>query len=340
MLGLSKQAYYKRSIQTVQDELETQIVLEMIKQVRYKMPRLGGRKLLYKLHDKLTKAGMEFGRDAFFNFLRLHRLLVKPRKRYCVTTLSSHWLHKYNNLVQGLEIIRINQVWACDITYIETGEGFLFLYLITDAYSKKIIGYNLSNNLKAESAVVALKMAMKQTKNHIGIIHHSDRGIQYCCHEYTSILKDHQMEISMTEPNSPTQNAIAERVNGILKTEWIYDRIFTTNNQAKKDISEIIYLYNNDRPHSSCSMLTPEKAHQTKEPLKKMWKNYYIKKEPDVGTCEALTVPDVARKNKKRLPENQATYSQHPSQTLIIPSAKKSQQVHRPLGQGKTNNYL
>jgi hypothetical protein len=321
LLGLSKQAYYKRNIQTVQEELETQIVLEMIKQIRYKMPRLGGRKLLFKLQDKFVHTGTEFGRDSFFNFLRLHGLLVKPRKRYCITTLSAHWLCKYDNLLPGLEIVRINQVWVCDITYIETGEGFLFLYLITDAYSKKIIGYNLSNDLKAISAVVALNMAIKQAHNCESIIHHSDRGIQYGCQEYTAILADKKIRTSMTEPNSPTQNAIAERVNGILKTEWIYETKYFTKKEAKSDIGRIISIYNNERPHSSCSMLTPSEAHQSKKPLRKMWKNYYKKKPGLVGTCEESAVLNVKNQNKKRLPKNRTTPIQHSSQPLIIPSS-------------------
>lgn len=290
MLGFSKQAYYKRNTQIVQEELEAQIVLEMIRQVRHKMPRLGGRKLLFILQDKLEQTGMEFGRDSFFNFLRLHGLLIKPRKRYCITTLSAHWLCKYDNLLPGLVIDRINQVWVCDITYIDTGEGFLYLYLITDAYSKKIIGYNLSNDLKAQSAVVALNRAIKQTHNCESIIHHSDRGIQYGCQEYTSILTEKKILSSMTEPSSPTQNAIAERVNGILKTEWIYETKYATKQEAKPGIDRIIKTYNEERPHSSCSMLTPAKAHQTKEPLKRMWKNYYKKKSDRVGTYEEYAV--------------------------------------------------
>jgi putative transposase len=293
LLGYSKQAYYKRNNENEQEQLEDQIILEMIRKERHNMPRIGGRKLLHKLQDKLHLSGIDIGRDAFFDFLRLHGLLVKTRKRYCVTTLSAHWQCKYDNLLPGLTIVRIDQVWVCDITYIETGEGFLYLYLITDAYSHKIIGYNLSNDLKAQSAVVALNMAISQAQNCQDIIHHSDRGIQYGCQEYTAILNDKKIRSSMTEPNSPTQNAIAERVNGILKTEWIYETKYATKEQANKDIGRIIRIYNNDRPHASVSMLTPAKAHITKEPLKKMWKNYYKKKPVNVGTLEASAVLNV-----------------------------------------------
>lgn len=304
------------------------------------MPRMGGRKLLHKIQEPLTTAGIAMGRDAFFDFLRIHRLLVKSRRRYCITTLSAHWLHKYDNLLPGFEITGINQVWVSDITYVETKKGFLYLYLITDAYSRKIIGYHLSENLKASSAVIALEMAIENTANCEYIIHHSDRGIQYCSAEYTAILIDKKMCISMTEPNSPTQNAIAERVNGILKTEWIYETSFATHKQAKKEIANIIHLYNHERPHSSCSMLTPAKAHQTKEPLKKLWKNYYHKKTVAVGTYQASAVLDVTDANEKRLPQNQATFEQLPSQPLIIPFTEKSPQSCGPLHQGTTNNIL
>lgn len=298
------------------------------------MPRLGARKLLHKLQPQLTLAGMEIGRDAFFDFLRLHGLLIKTRKRYCVTTFSAHWLHKYDNLLPGFEINAINQVWVSDITYVETDEGFLYLYLITDAYSRKIIGYTLSDNLKAASAVVALKMAIRHSGNCESIIHHSDRGIQYCSEEYTGILKRERMQISMSEPKSPTQNAIAERVNGILKTEWIYQTNYATHKQAKTAIAQVVNLYNHERPHSSCSMLTPAKAHEATEPLKKLWKNYYPKREPALGTYQAWAVLDVTTINEKRLPENQTTFMQLPSQPLTIPSTDKSPQVCGPLHQG------
>jgi len=339
LLGFTKQAYYKRFIPAENEQLETQMILEMIKKVRYKMPRLGTRKLLYKIQPELNALNLDMGRDAFFDFLRLHGMLIKSRRRNCKTTFSTHWLKKYDNLLPGLIINRINQVWVSDITYVETEEGFMYLYLITDAYSKKIIGYSLSTDLKASSAIVALKMAIHRTGNCQNIIHHSDRGIQYCAFEYISLLKDQQMRISMSEPNSPTQNAIAERVNGILKTEWIYYTTYTTHEQAQKEIAGIIKIYNQERPHSSCSMLTPERAHETTKPLKKMWKNYYQMKK-SMGTYEASADLEVTSLNKKRLPENRTTMMQLPSQTLITPSKVKSPQALGPLHQSATNNIL
>ena len=274
MLGLSKQAYYKRNQGGEQEQLETQIILEMIKKVRHRMPRLGTRKLLHKLQPQLTLAGIEMGRDSFFDFLRLHGLLIKTRKRYCVTTFSAHWLHKYDNLLPGFEITAINQVWVSDITYLETDEGFLYLYLITDAYSRKIIGYTLSDNLKAASAVVALKMAIRHSGNGENIIHHSDRGIQYCSEEYTAILKKERMKISMSEPKSPTQNAIAERVNGILKTELISSS-YEDIDKASVSIGRAIIIYNFKRRHSSLNYQIPHEVHLQKGPQIRRWKNYY-----------------------------------------------------------------
>jgi transposase InsO family protein len=301
LLGLSKQAYYKRSHNSEKEELKTQIVLEMIKKVRHKMPRLGVKKVLHKIRPSLIASNLEIGRDAFFDFMRMHGLLIKSRRRHCKTTFSAHWLHKYENLLHDHQINDINQLWVSDITYIETGEGFLYLYLITDAYSKKIIGYNLSNDLKASSAVVALKMAIQNIDNCENLIHHSDRGIQYCATEYIAVLKENKILISMSEPNSPTQNAIAERVNGILKTEWIYYTTYATHMQAQKEIDIIINLYNHERPHSSCSMLTPALAHESKQPLKKMWKSYYRKNKSTMGTSEAWADVEVPGINEKRV---------------------------------------
>jgi putative transposase len=335
LLGYSKQAHYKRMSKVEQEQLQTQLILEMIRKVRHKMPRLGARKLLIKLHDDFTHGGIMMGRDAFFDFLRLQGLLIKPRKRFCKTTLSHHWLKKYDNLIVSSVVNRINQVWVSDITYIDTDEGFEYLYLITDFYSKKILGYHICENLKAQSAVFALRMAIKHTTNCEGIIHHSDGGVQYCSEEYTEILIKNKMLISMTEPGSPTQNAVAERLNGILKCEWIYNELYALRKQARKRIRKIIYLYNHERPHSSCSMLTPEQAHKPGIKLEKTWKN------KSVGTFEASAAPDVASKEKeKRLPESQATCLQHPSQPLVIPRMAKSPQNHLPLHQGIANKTL
>lgn len=194
----------------------------------------------------------------------------------------------YPNLIKNMTLTAPNQLWVSDITYIRVGHAFIYLFLITDAFSHKIIGWSLALDLSAENAIEALKMAIEQLpeetkqllkdKKHT-LIHHSDRGSQYCCNEYVKILKKEEIAISMTENGDPLENAIAERVNGILKTEWINDKHLTDFVSAKEFIMRIIYLYNYQRPHQSISYLTPDIVHSTGANTKRMWKNYWQKKD-------------------------------------------------------------
>jgi len=236
------------------------------------MPRIGGRKLLYLLE----KDGIHVGRDKLFDILRHENLLVKKRKRKVFTTQSKHWLTKYANLIEGLVVTRANKLWVADITYIITDNGFAYLFLITDAYSRKIVGYHLSQTLEADGGIEALKMALSQVgwQERIGLIHHSDRGVQYCSYNYVNLLRASQMLISMTQNGDPYENALAERVNGILKMEWIHSERYHDFQQACARIAEIIRIYNSSRPHLSCNMLTPDEAHFSMGPLKKQWKKY------------------------------------------------------------------
>ncbi len=187
------------------------------------------------------------------------------------TTNSRHWFKKYSNLVKDIEIDRPDKVWVSDITYLQKEGGFMYLSLITDAYSKKIVGYHIGETLAASHTVKALEMALSNKDSVEQLIHHSDRGMQYCCHEYVKLLQDHNIEISMTENSDPLENAIAERINGILKQEYFDYK--TVYDQAK--LKQAIDLYNRERPHMSCNMLTPEQAHQRTGRLKRHWKNYY-----------------------------------------------------------------
>jgi len=247
----------------------------MIFEPRRHMPSIGTRKLYHILQEK----GVSIGRDALFNLLRKNGLLVKNRKRKVFTTQSKHWFNKYPNLIKQMTVRQANKLWVSDITYVDTEAGFVYLFLITDAYSRKIVGYNLSLNLSAQGGVDALNMALGCTKSveRKQLIHHSDRGIQYCCGQYKSILKANAIKISMSEQGDPYENALAERVNGILKTEWIYnEHIYTNFEQAQKRIAQIISAYNSKRPHLSCGLLTPEKAHLQKGELKKCWEKKKI----------------------------------------------------------------
>ena len=214
------------------------------------------------LKNEFQNNNLKIGRDQLFRILRENDLLVRRKKYASRTTNSYHRFYKYNNIIKDLEINRSNQVWVSDITYIRTINGFCYLALITDMYSRKIVGYDLSDSLELNGCVRALNKAIYQAKNTKGIIHHSDRGIQYCSNQYTQILKRKKMEISMTEENHCYENAMAERVNGILKDEFYLDQTFTSMNQAKTATKNAIKLYNNKRLHLSLDYKTPNYVHQ------------------------------------------------------------------------------
>lgn len=284
MFGKTRQAYYKHKKQRYKEALNDDLVLTVVKEIRERQKRLGGRKLLRMVVHRVPREHL-VGRDAFFNLLRRHGLLVRRRKTRVITTNSLHWLHRYPNLIKDLLPLRPNHVWVSDITYIRIGHGFAYLFLITDAYSRKIIGWHLSDNMGSDNAIQALYMAISQLQAECGeIIHHSDRGLQYCSIKYVNVLKAHGIKISMTENGDPYENAIAERVNGILKTEWLYDMHLHNYREAKITVNEIIKIYNTERPHSSIEMLTPDQAHQLTGKLQRLWKSYKkinrIKKDP------------------------------------------------------------
>lgn len=229
---------------------------------RRRQAKLGTRKLYKLIKPELTHLKIGIGRDKFFEILRKNKMLVKRKKKYVYTTNSFHRFHKYKNKFKGKLLTGPNQAWVSDLTYLKTKEGFMYLFLITDAYSRKIIGWSLSDNMGIESALKALKMALRQCKHTKGVIHHSDRGIQYCSREYTELLLKHHMDISMTEENHCYENAIAERVNGILKDEFYLDEEFTSKKALMKAAKEAINIYNCDRPHWSLSLSTPQHVHE------------------------------------------------------------------------------
>ena len=273
----SRQAFYQRQQAIYERALEDDFVLCQVQGIRRKQPRMGVRKLLVKLEEK----GIQMGRDALFDLLRANNLLVKRRRNGTRTTFSSHWLRKYPNLIRHFEPGAPNQLWVSDITYLDTSEGYLYLFLITDACSRKILGWAIADNLNADHAVEALQMALKTMKKDCsGLIHHSDRGVQYCSDKYVKLLNTRHIMISMTENGDPLENAIAERVNGILKDEWLNDLGKLDHSGMYKIIPQIIQIYNQDRPHLSLNMLTPHVAHQLKDKLPKRWKNYYPSQTP------------------------------------------------------------
>jgi transposase InsO family protein len=275
LFGKSRQAYYQHSKYNYREEVKTEILLQLVEKERKIMPRIGGRKLLQRIQPRLP-GELCLGRDSFFDFLRDKGLLIRKRRNRVRTTYSNHWLHKYPNLIKGFIPQKAHQHWVSDITYIETAEGFGYLSLITDAYSRKIIGWELGETLEAKHTVKALQMALNQLpKGTVNAIHHSDRGVQYCCDDYVKQLNKNHFQISMTENGDPRENAIAERVNGILKTEWLNQMKLASLVQATNELSQIINTYNQQRPHGSLDMRTPEYAHNQSGDFKKHWKNYY-----------------------------------------------------------------
>ena len=277
LFGKSRQAYYKKVKANYKTAVRSEIILQLVAKERKLMPRLGGRKLLYKIKPKLP-ADLQMGRDQFFDFLRVHNLLVRRKRYRAITTNSNHWLRMHPNLIKEFQPLKAHQLWVSDITYIETSQGFVYLFLITDAYSRKIIGWSVSENLKAINAVIALRMALSQLPVDVkNTIHHSDRGVQYCSQEYVKVLKKNNFKISMTENGDPLENAIAERINGILKTEWLNEMKLKSIKDVKIHVKKIISIYNNERPHASIELLTPNAAHLMTGELNRLWKNYYKK---------------------------------------------------------------
>ena len=240
------------------------------------MGRIGCRKLQHLINSRLP-SDMHIGRDALYSLLERNSLLHHRRRRTTRTTWSNHWMHKYPNLIGDIVPTASNQIWVSDITYIETqNEGFVYLHLVTDLYSRKIMGWNLSPTLHAEYTLQALKMAIRNAGCSLsGLIHHSDRGCQYCCERYVSLLKEQGIMISMTQSGDPLENSVAERVNGIIKDEWLTHETVIDSNAAVKRISEIVNIYNNVRPHASLDYMTPNDAYRETGLIKRRWKNCY-----------------------------------------------------------------
>lgn len=279
--GHSRWGYYKGVKQQSAKELQGAIVAQKIEAHRKLQPQLGGRRLQVVLTPFLTQQQIKMGRDSIFDVMRMYGLLLACKRRNKPrTTFSNHGLKKYPNQVANLTPISPNGVWVSDITYIELSKGHAYLSLVTDAYSRKIVGYHLNERLDASGPIKALQIAIQGCKDPRGLIHHSDRGVQYCCNDYVRMLEKEQISISMTQSGDPRDNAIAERVNGILKMELLqesYADVYT----ARAAIDKAVNTYNYLRPHSSIGMLTPTLAHLTRGELKRYWKNYYKIKPKD-----------------------------------------------------------
>jgi len=271
LFGLDRQVYYRSKKRVINNQQRAENVVALVKTVRMKMTRIGVKKLYHILQKELQELGV--GRDKLFDILRANHLLIKPKRQYHVTTNSHHRFRKHKNLVKNIKLERPEQVWVSDITYIGDRKRPRYLALVTDSYSKKIVGYDVSESLSIAGSVRALQMAIKnRTYEELELIHHSDRGLQYCSHMYQKLLKNSRIKCSMTEQYDPYENATAERVNGILKQEFILGIKIDDIGLMKCLIKQSIKIYNQERPHLSCHMHTPEFMHKQSEVVIKTYK--------------------------------------------------------------------
>ena len=263
LFGVDRQVYYRRNRSILKGQETAAKVVGMVLDIRTQMPRIGTRKLYYLLKEPLRELAV--GRDRLFSILNANHLSIKPKRSYRTTTNSHHRFHKHKNLVDHMPLTRPEQLWVSDITYVGNRSNHNYLALVTDAYSKKVVGHDLSNSLGVDGTLRALKMAAKQRMyKDEQLIHHSDRGIQYCCDDYQKLLAKKKIKCSMTEKYDPYANAVAERVKGILKDEFQLEQYDVDTETMKKLVKESVNIYNTKRPHYSCYMLTPEQMHLQK----------------------------------------------------------------------------
>lgn len=281
LFGVNRQVYYRaRKSEKISKERAT-LVVDKVLAVRQQMPELGTRKLYNKLQRELRE--LKVGRDKLFSIIKANHIQIKRKRQYHVTTNSHHRFRKHKNLIEHTQVERPEQIWVADITYVGTRSNPIYLSLVTDAYSKKIMGFDVSNSLNAQGAVNALKMAVKKRRYpKAALIHHSDRGLQYCCDDYQATLVKNDIRTSMTEKYDPYQNAVAERINGILKQEFIRGITIKDVSLMKKLLTQSIQIYNQDRPHYSCHMKTPNQMHKQQViKIKTYKKKNSTKKIPD-----------------------------------------------------------
>jgi len=261
LFGVSRQGFYQAQRRADLKEVKLQEAKQMVLALRMKMPRLGTRKLYYLLKEDFQRQDIKIGRDGLFSLLSREKMLIKPKKNYTKTTYSKHWLKKYPNLYSNRKANRNEEFFVSDITFIKSRERTHYLSLVTDAFSRKIMGYHTSDDMSAESVVKALKMALKQRITTKPLIHHSDRGLQYCSSLYQEELRKNNVVPSMTDGYDCYQNALAERINGILKNEFLFNKCNNLN-ELQKSIQQSIDIYNGERPHTSLGYKTPNYVHE------------------------------------------------------------------------------
>lgn len=287
VFGYSKQAYYKQLHQNTSTIVKEEAIVGLIKKKREIWKRGSGRNLHQCLKPEFEKQGIKMGRDKFFDVLRNNQLLIKSKRCRTKTTCSYHHFNRYKNLTEGAVPLRCNEIWVADITYLwlKPQDKFCYLSIITDLYSRKIVGHCVHDSLSVNGCIEALKQALANRKDKSKpLIHHSDRGVQYCCHAYVRLLQKQNIQISMTETGDPLENAVAERIHRTIKEEFTNDRQISFYNieEAKAEIKKFIEFYNHKRPHRSVQWLTPTQAHQCTGALKRVWKSYW-RKQPEWG---------------------------------------------------------
>jgi len=274
LLGYTRQAFYKQKLRIERKAISAELILQEVVKIRSEQRRIGVRKLHHMIAAFMYEHSVEMGRDALYELLREHSMLIRIRRRTGPrTTFSAFWMKRYPNVAKDFSPSQRNQLWVSDITYIRVKEGFAYLSLVTDAYSRKIVGYHLNGNLSAKGPASALRMALRNNPDRNNLIHHSDRGLQYYSSEYMKLIGD-RIRVSMTEKSDPLENAIAERVNGILKQELLAKR-YESFAEATRQVARAVSTYNHLRPHLSIDMLTPGDAHMHAGPLQRRWKNYF-----------------------------------------------------------------
>ena len=281
LLGVTRQAYYQHFWNQEQLIFEDDLIISEVLKIRKNHRHMGGRKLFELLQPFLLEHQIKMGRDRLFDVLSANYLFVRRRKKQTITTNSYHRFKRYPNLIRDFIPNVPNELWVSDITYWRIKDYFNYISFITDAYSRKIVGYHLGDSLQTAETIQALEMAIsnlsEEEKKSLQLIHHSDRGTQYCSNEYVKLLQSNNIGISMTENGNPSENAIAERVNGIIKEEYLNDYQVDNEREAKELLDAVIHLYNNERPHMSIGNLTPNQVHQNNIKTEKLWKNYYVK---------------------------------------------------------------
>ena len=289
--GITRQAYYQNNWEGISSTLEEELVLQKVKSIRINHRRIGTRKLYEMMQPFFIEHSIKMGRDALFTVLSDNYLLIRKRKRRIKTTNSYHWLRKYPNLIREFVPTAPNQLWVSDITYWKINSGeHLYISFITDVYSHQIVGYHVAETLEAIESIQALQMALSTLKleNQLQLTHHSDRGLQYCSGAYVKLVQDNDIKISMTENGDPLENAVAERVNGIIKDEYLETYEIENLTDAKQLLKAVVDLYNTQRPHMSIGNLRPNDIHYSKTTIKteRLWKNYYQKKSTFVNLLQ------------------------------------------------------